>query len=304
MNDDNAWTAVGIVGSGRRAESLARAARNHEAHVYTHDGSSDDGLAELAGESSLVLLSVPAKALRDVARRLSAHLDGSHVVVHTVRGLEPGSLAPPSRVVAEETCVRKIGALLGPALADEWQAGGPTAAVVASRFPEAVQKTQAALAGAGLRVYGSKDLPGVELSGAASSMVAFALGICRERALGATAEALLVTRGFAEIARLVVAVGGESKSAFGLAGLGDLLVQVQEDSQAVRAGRACALGELVDEPDAEGSEVVSSIATLYAVAQRHKVTARLTTALHRVLHEGQGVEAAVGALMALSHLPE
>ena len=200
--------------------------------------------------------------------------------------------------------MRKVGALLGPALADEWQQGGPTAAVVASRFPEAIQKTQGALAGAGLRVYGSKDLPGVELAGAAASVVAFALGICRERKLGATAEALLVTRGFAEVSRLAVAVGGEARSAFGLAGLGDLLVQVQEDSLAVRAGRACGRGAGRAELVTESAEVVASIATLHAVAERHKVTARLTTALHHVVHGGQGLQTALEALMALSHLPE
>ena len=304
MSDDAAWTAMGIVGSGRRADSLARAARNQNAHVFTHGGGADAGLAALTAEASLILVSVPAEALRDVMRRLSQHLDGSHVVVHTVRGLEPGTLAPPSRIVVEESCVRKVGALLGPALADEWQQGGPTAAVVASRFPEAIQKTQGALAGAGLRVYGSKDLPGVELAGAAASVVAFALGICRERKLGATAEALLVTRGFAEVSRLAVAVGGEARSAFGLAGLGDLLVQVQEDSLAVRAGRACGRGAGRAELVTESAEVVASIATLHAVAERHKVTARLTAALHHVVHGGQGLQTALEALMALSHLPE
>jgi glycerol-3-phosphate dehydrogenase (NAD(P)+) len=298
--------AIGIVGRGRRAKSLARAAERHDQEVRMAALEDEAALSALAGASTLVLIGVGAQDLRAAMRRLSDHLDGSHVVVHCVRGLEPGSLEVPSRIVAEESCVRKVGALLGPALADEWAKEGPNAAVVASRFPEAIERTQAALAGAGLRVYSSKDLVGVETAGAAASIVAFACGICRELALGVTAEAMLITRAIAEVSRLCVAAGGEGKSAFGLAGLGDVLVQRDQETVSVRAGRLVARGT----PRAEVTsqlgevEVFDAISVFRALAERHNVTGRLTDITFDIVFESLPVADGVRRLMALSHLPE
>lgn len=325
--------AIGIIGSGPRARTLARIAGLHgrevllarEDHAGLVEGSvsaqpqesqaprpqaelagSNAAVPELCARAGLIVLAVGAEALRGVVGRLSDFVDGSHLIVHAVRGLEPESLLAPSRVIAQECCVRKIGALLGPALADEWAEGGPNAAVVASRFPEVLQKTQAAFAGGGWRVYSSKDLAGVETAGAATAIVAFSLGICRELALGATAEAMLITRGIAEVSRLCAAMGGESKSAFGLAGLGDLIVQREEESTNVQAGRLFAKGMSRSAILAQGGpgEVFAAIAAFHALAARHDVGARLTSAAHSIAFEELSVPEAVERLVALSHLPE
>src|SRR5205814_4516381 len=74
------------------------------------------------------------------------------------------------------------------------------------------------------RVYTTDDVIGVELGGALKNIIAIAAGICAGLGLGHNSVAALITRGLAEMARLVVACGGRLDTMAGLAGLGDLVL--------------------------------------------------------------------------------
>ena len=56
------------------------------------------------------------------------------------------------------------------------------------------------------------------------NVLAIACGIVEGRGLGRSAHAALITRGFAEMTRLAVALGGEAETVAGLCGLGDLVL--------------------------------------------------------------------------------
>ena len=62
------------------------------------------------------------------------------------------------------------------------------------------------------RVYTNDDVIGVELGGALKNIVAIAAGICDGLGLGHNSMAALITRGLAEMTRLVVACGGRGRN--------------------------------------------------------------------------------------------
>jgi glycerol-3-phosphate dehydrogenase (NAD(P)+) len=120
-----------------------------------------------------------------------------------------------------------VGVLSGPTFADEVSRDLPAAIVLA--LPEAVaedraHELQALLATPNFRVYLSRDVAGVELCGAFKNVLAIAAGLVESLGLGNNARAALVTRGLAEMSRLVEAMGGSRDTLMGLAGLGDLLL--------------------------------------------------------------------------------
>jgi glycerol-3-phosphate dehydrogenase (NAD(P)+) len=274
--------------------------RLHEAIRATSD------LPEVASECSLLLVTVPAAQVRPLARRLGESLDGSHLVVHAVRGLEPTSLASPSQILVEETCARRVGALLGPIIVEALLSRVPTAAVVASRFPEVIAKSREVLGGDFLRVYGNSDLEGVEVASAAVSVVALSLGMALELGLGAATVALLATRGLAEAARLCAAVGGKAETVFGLAGLGDLLVQREAGSREIATGRSLARGKRPEEIEAEGGaiEALEAVRTTHRLAQRYKVDTRLAAAMNGIVEGEISVAKAIEHLMSRQRLSE
>jgi len=239
-------------------------------------------LEDLTANCDLLLIAVSVHRMRAIVRRLGDTLDGSHSIVHAVRGLEAETFATPSRIVAEETCVRKIGALLGPALVDELLAERPNAAVIASRFPSVIALARKALVNPVMRVYSNPDLVGVEAAAAASNVMALALGVVAGLSLGPATYAVLVTRSVAEMSRLCAALGGQATTAFGLAGLGDLLVLREGGGQEVEIGKRLAAGETAASIIEELGPIdaFDAVKTFNELSIRRGVDAEITRAVH------------------------
>lgn len=274
--------AVGVLGAGRWGTTLAQLAARQGSPVvlWSEDGQVDTSaelpadkvrttreLLEVANSCQLVLLAVPAARLRGLCRSLGDVLDGAHLLVHAVRGLDPQTGALPQRVMAEETAVLRTGALLGAALVDELRAGRPNAAVIASRFKEVHQAATEALDGPVLHLRPERDQVGVEMAAAAASALALALGIADGLGFGPAARAGLLANAAAELASAVVAAGGEAKTAYGVAGLGFLLVEQESDSRDVQAGRLLARGKTLSEIKAtlgniDGADAAAVVAKL------------------------------------------
>ncbi len=117
-----------------------------------------------------------------------------------------------------------MAVLSGPTFAGEAARGVPTAATVAAADPEVAARVAAALGSPTFRLYTSTDRVGVEAAGAFKNVLAIACGIADGLALGDNARAALITRGLAELARLVAALGGRAETVMGLSGLGDVVL--------------------------------------------------------------------------------
>ncbi len=263
-------------------------------------------LADVVDGCHTLILACSAEVTREWANRLGRHVDGSHVVLHAVRGLEPGTLKRASRVLREETCVRKVGALAGPVLVEELLAGRPNAFVCATRYPEALARAREAFTGPSVRVYGSRDLPGVEIAAAASAVAAVGMGVALELGLGPATLSILATRGAAEIARVVAAAGGDPGSAWGLAGLGELLALRESNSREVQAGRLLAQGATVAEAQKKLGrlDAVDAAGTFAALAAHYHVEAHIASAVFGLLGGKIDAKAAMIQLMSLKQMAE
>ncbi|NOZ00577.1 MAG: NAD(P)-dependent glycerol-3-phosphate dehydrogenase, partial [Deltaproteobacteria bacterium] len=171
----------------------------------------------------VILMVVPSKHFRAVARTVGEVIEGDQVLVHATKGIEEDSFKRMSQVLSEETCTLKTGVLTGPNLAREIMAGDPAGALVASRFEAVVEAVQPLFAGCNLRVYGGSDVIGAEVGGAFKNIIALAAGAADGMGLGANAKALLLTRGLIEMARFGAALGARVHTFVGLAGIGDLI---------------------------------------------------------------------------------
>ena len=176
-----------------------------------------------------VLLAVPTQQLRAALTRLLPmrdHAGQPPPLLLCCKGIEAGTHKLPLEVAAELWPDRPAAVLTGPNFAGEVAAGLPAAALVASH-PAAVAFRNAmlnALATPTFRLYGSGDPIGAQLGGAAKNVIAIAAGAVIGAGYGENARAALVTRGLAELSRLIVAQGGRAETAAGLSGLGDLML--------------------------------------------------------------------------------
>ena len=192
----------------------------------------------------------------------------------------------------------------GPGFAAEVARGKPAALVVASSDEDAASKVQHLFASPMLRVYRSADVIGVELAGAAKNVIAIAAGISDGLDLGSSARAAVITRGLAEIARLVEAAGGKRETVMGLAGLGDLVLTCTGDlsrnrSLGMKIGREG--GFHIPTTQADGEPIAEGIVNARSVkmlAQRHRVEMPIVDAVYRALYEAEPPKAMVDELLS------
>jgi glycerol-3-phosphate dehydrogenase (NAD(P)+) len=195
-------------------------------------------------QADLVLWAVPTQASRAVARGLAAQISRQAPVVSLSKGLEQGTMARVSEVLASELGARPYAAISGPSMAGECAAGRPFCLVAAG--PEAVTTLLVGrLHSPRMRLYTSTDLIGVELGGALKNVIAIAAGICDGLQLGDNTKAAIITRGLAEMRRLGRALGALDATFAGMAGIGDLLTSCYSP-----LGRNRGLGQAI----AEGRE--------------------------------------------------
>ena len=245
-----------------------------------------------------ILLVCPAQAVRAVAARLG----GKAPIVICAKGIEAttGLLMP--EVLAEVLPGRAVAMLSGPSFAEEAVRGLPTAVSIATADPALGKPLAAALAAGAFRPYWTHDVLGVALGGAIKNVLAIAAGVVEGRGLGHNAAAALMTRGFAEMARLGQAMGAELETLTGLSGLGDLVLTCHGPLSRNRAlGVALGRGETLARYLSGRRQVVEGEATAPAVlarAERQGVEMPICAAVDAILHGGADVDGAVRALLA------
>lgn len=244
-------------------------------------------------EADILLLAVPMQHLRESLRRLPP---GPPVLL-CCKGLERGTLLLPPELAAD----RSAAMLTGPNFAGEIASGLPAAAVLA--MPDAAQRAalMEALHTSTLRLYGSADIMGAALGGAAKNVIAIAAGVVMGAGFGENARAALITRGLAEIARLATALGGKSETMSGLSGLGDLLLTCTGPaSRNFSLGLALGQGQNLESILNHRTAVTEGVATapaLLARAQAAGVDMPITEAVTNLLSGGKNIPQTVAALM-------
>lgn len=253
-------------------------------------------LDHFPGGADLVILAVPAQASRAALGHLGAGPLAGLPVVLSAKGLEAGTLRRQSEILTEMAPGATPFVLSGPSFAEDVAAGRPTAVTLAGDDASDTSDIAAALAGPALRPYAADDRIGVELAGALKNVYALAAGAIEGAGLGASARAAMIARGFAEMSRLVTAMGGSAHTLAGLAGLGDLTLScTSPQSRNYRYGVALGRGETPPGALAEG---VATAPVAQALARDHDVDAPLVDAVNRLLAGDASIHTIVAGLMS------
>lgn len=218
---------VAILGQGAWGAALGRTLADAGAEVRFWCRNQSTRMLAGAG---MVLAAVPAQATRQVLVGLAAALPEDVPLVLTAKGLEKGTLKLQSEVAAETVPGHPLAVLTGPSFATDLTAGLPTAVTLAVADPALGEQLQRHLATPSLRPYLTDDVVGAQIGGAVKNVIAIACGAAVGLGLGESARAALMTRGFAEMVRLGVSLGGRAETLGGLSGLGDLALSAASKS--------------------------------------------------------------------------
>ncbi len=272
--------------------------------------SSTGQLDQALSGADIVLSVMPSQHCRSLFQAMGPHLNSKMLFVSATKGLEESTLLRMTEVISQVISSNQgfqplLGALSGPSFAKEAARGDPTAVSIASQDFELAEIVQREFSDPRFRVYTNSDVVGVELGGALKNIIAIAAGVCDGLGLGHNSIAALITRGIAEITRLVVACGGRHETMSGLAGLGDLVLTCtgglsRNRSVGVELGRGRKLPQIIAGMHGMVAEGVFTTRAAVDLAKAREVEMPITEQMDAILHQGKPPRDAMHDLMTRS----
>jgi len=258
-------------------------------------------LADL-GACDLILAVPPAQHMRSTLTAFAAHHRTGVPIILCSKGIERGSLKLMTDVLAETLPAAPAAVLSGPSFAAEVARGLPSAVTLACADEALGEALMWTLSAPGFRPYLATDLIGAEVGGAIKNVLAIACGMAEGRVLGRSAHAALITRGFAEMTRMGVALGGQAETVAGLCGLGDLVLTCSSpQSRNMSLGLALGQGQTVEQALAGKRSVAEGYESAPAVrelAAKMGVDMPISLAVAALLNGETTVEAVIESLLS------
>lgn len=252
--------------------------------------------------TDLVLMATPAQTTRAMCTILADHNFGQKSLLLCAKGIERSTGKLPSQTVAEVLPGANIGMLSGPSFADDVAKGLPTAVTIGAQDLATASSFSEAMAAPAFRAYASDDLIGVQVGGALKNVLAIACGVVVGRKLGASAQAALTARGFAELTRLGTAMGGRSETMTGLSGLGDLVLtcsshQSRNFSFGIKLGQGTPAKDLISS-GTKLAEGAYSARIAVELGERHGLDLPICKTVAAMIDKDVSVDEAISSLMA------
>lgn len=295
---------------GRSEEVIAEINTSHTnvkylgSHLLPETILATTDLEQAFAFSDNYILAIPAQQLRTTLLDWRDFFTKDCLIISTLKGIEISTQMRMTEVIEDVLGAHKIAILTGPNLADELVLRQPAGAVSAAATPELAEFVRDLFRTPYYRVYTSIDVMGCELAGAIKSVIALAVGISIGMGYGENTQAMLITRGLNEVARLCAAHGSDPLSAAGLAGMGDLVASCGSPLSRNRTfgevvGRTGSMAK-AREQVAKTVEGVASSGAVVEIAHRVGVEVPVIESVAEIVSEQLTPEAALQKLMEIT----
>lgn len=258
--------------------------------------------------SDIIVLCTATKFTRSVLEEVNKYAKEPKLFINVSKGIEPVTSYCVSQIVdevVEDSKKKGYVILSGPSHAEELILRKLTSLVAASSSKEHAVFVQELFSNERyLRVYTSDDVIGVETSGAIKNAIAIVSGIGYGMGLGENARAFLISRGVREIVKIVEALGGKRETAYGLSGIGDLIVTASSmNSRNFQCGLKIGTGMSVEEALQSMDQTVEGLKTIKAaheIGQKCHLELPLIDTAFQVVNGNLSAKEALAQLLSRS----
>jgi glycerol-3-phosphate dehydrogenase (NAD(P)+) len=273
-------------------------------HILPQGLRASSDLSEAFSHSHIYVLAIPAQQLRTMLAEWKPLVPENAIVVSTLKGIEISTQMRMTEIIEEMWGISRVGVITGPNLADELVMRQPAGAVAAASTQELADFIRTLFRTPYYRTYTSTDVMGCELAGAIKSVIALSVGISIGMGFGENTQAMLITRGLNEVARLCAAHGSDPLTAAGLAGMGDLVASCGSPLSRNRTfgevlGRTGSM-EITRQQVAKTVEGVASAGAVVEIAHRVGIEVPVIESVADIVNGSLTPEAALQRLMEIT----
>ena len=260
-----------------------------------------ESLADALQGCLYVCVVVPSSAFVDTLTQIKPLLEPGAKLVWGTKGIDPASNRLLSDCALTMLPGTPLAVLSGASFAKEVAADLPSAVTIASEDAEWLEGCIDLFAAPHFRIYPSHDMIGSQVCGVVKNVLAIAAGISDGMELGYNARCALITRGLAEMARLVVALGGDKDTVMGLCGLGDLVLTCTGDlSRNRRFGLALGRGQSTQsavEEIGQAIEGMDNALQVQRLIEACDIDMPISHGVYQIIHEDMDPREALNQLI-------
>lgn len=253
-------------------------------------GRLEDGLS-----SDVIIISVPSQVLRSLFAEIMSYEPKNKIFVLCMKGIEIETGKRLSEIADEfigES--NRVAVWIGPGHPQEFARGVPNCMVIDSADDDVKHRLVNEFTSPLIRFYYGSDLIGNEIGAATKNVIGIAAGMLDGMGISSLKGALM-SRATCEVARLIEALGGDMRSAYGLCHLGDYEATVFSKFSHNRAfGELFVNGQHFDQL-AEGYYTADAVKRL---CDRYHVDMPICEAVYAILYGNADPKTALGDLFA------
>ena len=252
----------------------------------------EENIVDALCGSEVVFFVVPVFTMKHTIAFASRNIEHDAILANVSKGIHPHTLEPVTTIMSRyvrQKLQKNIVSISGPAVAEQMVHRHHTAMNIASKNKKAIKLVKRVMENSYIHLVPTSDVIGVEVAGSYKNVYAIAMGICDGLDIALNTKAALVVRSVDEISDLIQAMGGKCQTAYGLAGLGDLIgTGLAKESRNRQFGECLAKGFSTDKSCqriGQTIEGISSSESLMKLARRHKLDLPFAQVIFDIVHK-------------------
>ena len=191
----------------------------------------------------IVITAIPSRKIDELTDEFTKNNVTKCIILSASKGVEFSTLRTVGQIIQNKLPGVQFAALSGPTIARELANGLPAKAILASRDIAILFQLQKVLENDTLKFEFSRDVHGVELAAAMKGLIAVAVGLADGLGFKTNVFGLIMTYGLDEFVNVMKFLGVYHKTAYGIAGIGDLITTcISENSRNRQFGKYLAQG--------------------------------------------------------------
>ncbi len=210
--------------------------------------------------TDVVVIAIPSRFIESLTNEFIINNITNCIIVNASKGVEHTTLKTVWETMMDRIPTLKFANLSGPTIAREIAEDIPAKAILAARDIALLFQLQQKLENNLLKFEFSRDIKGVELASALKGLIAIAVGIADGVGFKTNVFGVIMTYGVHEFVTIMKFLGVYHKTAYSIAGMGDLITTcISENSRNRKFGKLLGLGHSRDEALQEVGMVVEGV---------------------------------------------
>lgn len=268
------------------SESLASLKATRQNEYLTLDASIQltDSLEQALAFADFCIISISSQHLRELSRSIAIHEYKDKTFILAMKGIEKNTGMRLSQVVDEELSQSHHTVIwVGPGHVQSFVQLIPNCMLLSSRDEDITKQCVEQFSSELIRLYIGDDIVGNEIGAAAKNVIGIAAGMLD--GLGySSLKGALMARGSREVSRLVMAMGGNERTVYGLSHIGDYEATLFSPFSHNRAFGEALVRHKSFTKLAEG---VATAESLMVLAKQYDVDMPITEAVFMIVTRGE-----------------